>query len=325
MAVLFVGSELECFADSTGNATEVTTAGYFESAFSRCAVRPSTAAFTDSITALFNAPASEIWTHVFVRSPVAFSATNRVWWQWSAGATPLFRAIFLNTNSAVTTFQYWNGAAWVAIGTTWTPAAQTTYTLDFHIKGGASGGFNFYVGGVLTSNGTASMTSVANLDRLAVFATSTSIPTYISQLAVKTDSTFDCKVYTLPPTGNGNYTAWTGSYLDIDEVPLSDTDFIAGNAAGDRETVVNSAVTPIPGIIEAVTVSGRARRGATGPQNMQISLRKGGVDYDSATMAQSLSFSPYQNVWETDPSTGVAWTPTDAFSTALEYGYEAIT
>lgn len=328
MTVLFVGSELECFLDSTGGtATEVTTAGYFEAAYSRCAVKCSTTAITDTLTATFSSASSDIWTHAYVRSPQAAGTSNRVWWQWYSGATPVFRAIFLTVNSLVCSFQYRTGSVWTTIGTTFTAISGATYTFDFHILGGSSGVFEFYVGGVLTSSGTASMTSVVNMSSMTIHsaaATATNV-TYVSQVAVKTDSTLDCHVYTLPPTGNGSYTAWTGSYLDIDEVPLSDTDFIAGNTNGDKETVVNSAITPITGVIEAVVVSGRSRRGATGPQNMKIMLRKGGTDYASSTISQTASFAPYQTIWENDPSTGAAWTSGDAFSTSLEYGYEAVT
>ena len=75
--------------------------------------------------------------------------------------------------------------------------------------------------------------------------------------------------------------------------------------------------------VVAVGVSPRAKRGASGPQNLHMALRSNGTNYYRSTIAQDVSYTANVAIWETDPATAAAWVNTAA--ALVQAGVKSIT
>jgi hypothetical protein len=110
--------------------------------------------------------------------------------------------------------------------------------------------------------------------------------------------------------------------VDVDEIVYDDGNFISTLVANDIETFTLTGPSLGDSAVKAVAVTTRVRHNDTGPQSLQLALRKSGTNYFSATKTLGIAFTPEIGIWETDPSTGVAWVPGDV--AGLEAGVKAI-
>lgn len=140
----------------------------------------------------------------------------------------------------------------------------------------------------------------------------------------------DCKVITLYPNGNGNYSQGVGSdadsvnnYLLVDENGVPNTsDYIDLANTGDKDSY---AFDNLPaGTIYGIAQRAYASKTDAGSRTMRNFQRIGGVDYPSAT-DQGLSVTPtylgLSDIVEKSPATSAAWTVTEINGT--EFGVEA--
>jgi len=136
----------------------------------------------------------------------------------------------------------------------------------------------------------------------------------------------DMRVFQKQINANGANTDWTGDYTDIDKLgSVDDLSFIESASAGDVETAgfPNLPSGASGGEVVAVQVSGRARKGASGPSQLQAAVRTGGANYFSASMALDTVFNAFTPViWPTNPDTASHWTPSEI--DALEVGVKSI-
>lgn len=127
----------------------------------------------------------------------------------------------------------------------------------------------------------------------------------------------DVVVRTLSPNGNGTYSMLVGSdgdsinnYLLVDEHPYSGTDYAGSANTGDKDTYTMTDLPNGVTTVYGVQVTGKmAKNDATLGQARYI-VRSGGTDYGGTTRALTTSFTGYSDLYETDPATGVQWTPT---------------
>lgn len=326
MTVFFAGGEMEAFIASSANVVETTAVGSFDPTYARASCRTGTSTSTEYLESPTYTSATTSWTHWESWQNVAItSGFTYISWFNTAG-TQVFR--LQATASNVLQPQYWNGASFTNIGTTFTATPGTRTTFDMKIICGASGSFEFFAGSVLVSSGSASMTSVTDIARFRAHSIngSATVNHMVSQVVAADVSTVGWKYFLKPPTGNGANTAWTGDFTAVDELVLSDADFVESTVANDVETFTGAALTIGSGVVKAVTVSGRSLRTATGPQNLQFAIRRGGTNYFTSNVAGlGLGFSPFVSIWATDPSTGVTWTNANAAAAATEFGVKSIT
>lgn len=318
----------------SGNAVEETTAGRFQNSYGIRA-----AAFVNSLT-------STEWlgTEAGLGSFTTFwhrgffycgsMASARTLFEYSnASTTPVFR--LQTTSTDVIQAQYWNGSAWVNIGSTWAHTFNTLYKFDCKIICGASGSFEWYVTSnmsvdpTLALSGSASMVSVTDIDRIKTYAThasSTAGNPRNSEWIWGDESTIGHRYAFAAPTGNGTYTAGSGAFTDVDEAVTSDADLSTLAANGDAETYTHSAMTLPAGAVKAVQIETRLRNVAGGAQNVKARIRVGGVDYDQASNYAGIgtSFSNYRARWATNPAGG-SWTSTTAGQVGNEFGLLAQT
>ncbi len=327
MAIDFAGTELEAFIPSDANTVENSGNSGFNSSVVRCSIRVGNGAIAHYVETPVTTSRTECWTHWdwWVGSSTSNSGSTLITLFNSSG-TAVFRLQF--TGSLSLQAQYWNGSAWTNIGSTYSISITTRYTFDLKLICGASGSFALYVNGTGSPvmSGSASMTAVDNIAKRRWNACTSANGasnnfTHLSQVIVSDVSTLGHLYYSKPPTANGANTSWTSDYTAVDEVVLSTADFIESTVAGDVETFTGAAISIPTGVVKAVVVSTQSKNAASGPQNIQGCIRKGGTNYYSSNISGiGISYTPIQAIFETDPSTSTAWTLADAGAASLEFG-----
>lgn len=129
-------------------------------------------------------------------------------------------------------------------------------------------------------------------------------------------------IYGIVPDGVGNYTdliASAGNAWDcIEEVPPSDADYVYESTVNKKSTYALGALTPTTGTIDCINVIMRAKLDAAGTGNIARLIRSNGTDSQGADVGLDVSAKTIQDIIETDPSGGAAFTV--ARVNALEAG-----
>lgn len=186
-----------------------------------------------------------------------------------------------------------------------------------------------YVGD--TKNGGTS----TSVDR--VFIPGPGTVTYVADVYILDDSgpapnnTFlgDVVVRTLSPTGNGAFSQLTGSdgnqtdnYLLVDEHPYSSADYVGSATVGLKDTY---AIGDLPGgvtTVYGVQLNSMMAKSDASLASARNVLRSGGTDYTGTTRALTTTYTGYYELYETNPATTFAWTPTDV--NGIEAGMEVM-
>ncbi|CDO36063.1 hypothetical protein [Novosphingobium sp. KN65.2] len=244
---------------------------------------------------------------------------------YNSSGTPVFR--IYHTSNDVAQAQYWNGSSWVNIGSSYTVSGNPLLRFDFKIVCGASGSFEWYINSSIYTSGSASMTSVTNIDEWRVRWAGGTGRWHVSECIWGDEATIGHRYCIAAPTGDGFYTAGSGSYTDVDESTTNDGDATTLTNNGDAETYTHSAMTLPSGTVKLVQVSARVRSAATGAQNVKARLRKSSTNYDQASNYAGIGagYTAYRARWTTDPATGSAWTQANAQDTAQNFGLVAQT
>lgn len=325
---LYAATELAELISSAGNAVEGTTASTFSSTYGiRTATRPGTGS-TDYITAGTGLGSfTTFWDRFTFYAASAITSGRTLRQYHNSSGTAVFR--IQATSADTLQAQYWNGSAWTNIGTTFSTAITSTLRVfDIKIICGGSGSFEWYVGGSLYTSGSASMTSVTNIDEWRGYSTNAGTgEAYFSENIWGDESTIGHRYCIAPPTGDGTYTAGSGAFGDVDEAITNDADFSTLSANGDAETYTHGAMTLPSGTVKAVQVSARVKNAATGAQNVKARLRLSSTNYDQASNYAGIGagFTAYRARWGVDPSTSATWTQAAAKATGNEFGLLAQT
>jgi len=117
------------------------------------------------------------------------------------------------------------------------------------------------------------------------------------------------RVARLAPRGAGAYSAWSGSYADVDEVPNDgDVTYISTSAPGASTFALDSAATAgIAGQIAAVKALATVRD-TGGASQLAVRLRSGTTDSDTGWSDPGASYTWRAKLATTDPATGQDWT-----------------
>jgi hypothetical protein len=320
MTIPFAGGETEAFTIISGTVAESTSGGTYDSTYSRCSI--AITGSTGVLNSLALGSLATAWTH-FEYNTAFISNAARTHIQWlNSSGTAVFRLQY-SAGGGVLQAQYWNGSAWTNIGSTFSITTSRA-SIDVKIVCGGSGSMEVYLAGSLVTSGSASMTSVTNIDKVQLLDNISGSTSYYSQVIVATSSTVGWKFFTKPPTGNGANTAWTGTFADVDETVVSDADFITTAVANDVETYTGAALSLGSGTVKAVVVSMRAKNDGVSPVNIQGALRRSSTNYFSGNLSINSGYGPMVAIWETDPSTSAAWVGSDAASATIEFGAKAI-
>lgn len=327
MTIAFVGGEITSFSPSETQSGERVEA--YDSTYARCSLRTIGAPGTPVMLSPVFASVVDAWLHMdFATSPGSASIWVTHVSLFDSGGTERIR---LQANSVAASLRilYNVGAGWVQAGADYGVNHHNRQTLDLNVlTNTASGRIRLYnAGSLVLDTGVLNLSGISNIARL-MFSGSPSLSpqtdtgVFCSQVIVADEPTIGWRLSTFVPTGNGANTAWSGTYADVDEIVYNDGDFISTAVADDIETFALTGLSIGTEEVKAVAVTARARRNASGPQNLQLALRKGSTNYFSGTKALDVGFTPNINIWETDPATGIAWVPADVLT--LEAGVKAI-
>lgn len=326
MTELFNGGEMDAFSPSDNAVIESTVSSFgprWNSTFARCSIRVGTGSNVDTSyaeTAHWTAQAEgylRFDQYCFGATVFTGTMTTLV----TAAGTEVFRIrAASNGHGHTLTLQYLNASAvWTTAGTVDVPEG-TLVTYDLYWKVNASGALSLFVSGTERITWTGDTSHLSNISYARLWGLQ--CQTDYSQVMADTDPTIGHRLATCYPSGAGATSSWTGSYAEIDEAVYSDSDFI-NSASANQVTTVAATVATLSGYtVQSVTVSARANRDASGPQNLQLALRVSGTDYFSASKALSAGYAPAQNTWATNPATAGAWTNS---ITSLQPGVKSIT
>lgn len=129
------------------------------------------------------------------------------------------------------------------------------------------------------------------------------------------------------PNANGVNNTWTGTFEDVDEGRLDDTDNVTAEGVGLKQGFTGPAFpAPASGsVVKAVVVATRARNNGTAPPlNIRHYLRLNGTDHTTAYSHPQIDegFNPLFTAWDLNPETGRAWS--SAIEADVEFGMEAL-
>lgn len=207
---------------------------------------------------------------------------------------------------------------------------------DDHHGGSPSHSYELIVDDVSQISGQTSNLGAAVVDTIYFGkyddAFDSSYDVYIDDVAITSDDylLYPFSINMFKPDENGTYTAWTGDYQDVDEIPPDDdTSYIAGgNTANARESFLceDSVGTGLGKAIAAVKANYVCKRGGAGDQTKFFIRDSGGTDRDTTNgITLTAGYKAYATLWDTNPATSAAWRSSEIDQTEigiLNVGFE---
>lgn len=338
MTILFVGGERESLQTSSASVAESTTSGTFDTTFCRCSMALGETASADyvSIPALATNQ-TEVWLHFEHTVYGNLQATSTAAHAWitffrdAAAAQPIFALYTTGHNTSVgsTTIQvrYYNGSAWVDVGTTFTIGRGSLVRWDIHLTCVPAGTSTaeLYQNGVVHSSYSWAhtyTTEVATI-RLGKASYSYTVASHVSQIILATTDTRGMRLATIRPTGAGTYTEGSGTYSDFAETVLNDASGWTSGTADEKYSWTFADMTQSMSI-RAVVLSSRVSRSDTGPQVMRGFMRADGADTFFADYTLTTNLESKQTIMETNPATSAAWGMASGIN-GFEFGFQSRT
>lgn len=251
------------------------------------------------------------------------------------GAGPIFRCVdgagvqifdvYKNTNGHDSYLRV-NGSATVN-GAVMTFVSANTYTMDFKVTVGGSGGtivVEVYQNGVLVSAATATNSGTVKtqprqfyIDFPSRVAGAALGFNFTEFLVTSDEPTIGARVATLDPSSAGFYAAMSGAVAD-----LADFDSVTGvasNANGQRFNAVMSAYAgpANPAGVRGIFLKSNAAQSGGAPYKLNQGFRIGGVNYDGVAKTV-VTGTPTVHEFVNNPATSAPWLA--AALAALEVG-----
>ena len=199
----------------------------------------------------------------------------------------------------------------------------TTGTVDVRVNGVSV----LSLTGQNTKQGTNAYSNTVKIGVPGSMATTGKIDDfYVCDNSGSTNNNFlgDCRVDTLFPTADGNYSAWTPNsgtvhFNRVNEAAPDLTTYDAGLTIGDRDSYGMADLASLSSqTIFGVQINAAVLKDDAGAKSICTMARSGGVDGDGASAAVSTSQQYVSQVFETDPNGAIAWTQTSV--NAMEAG-----
>lgn len=313
MTIALAGSTRNIFRPFPGGVAEVTTAGTIDTAWVDCGIRignTNNMVRTESFSAL-----TEGYIHF-----EGFLDSADSWARLLLEAGNDAGQGFIRLEDQ--RLRIWDGSVWQDRGDV-IATRSGRVRWDIYFRAGVSGEVTVWRDEelVATWSGDTSLVSIENL-LFGNPVSSGAQVSVISQVLVADSPTLRSKVSSRRPDNNGTYTAWTGDVTALDEAVSDFADQIVTSSTSDRESFTCSArsFTGYQPLGVGVTLMGY-RAGASSPK-IRTFLRRSGVDYDGTDITLDFGRSRHRELWETDPSTGTAWTAEAAQDATLEFGVQ---
>lgn len=135
----------------------------------------------------------------------------------------------------------------------------------------------------------------------------------------------DLRMTVHSPTGPGSVAQWTPStganYAAVDEMPVSDTDYVASGTSGQRDLYAFSDRLNA-GTILGVAVNSHTNKDDAGAISMRHVAKSAAASVVGADIPVNAGVLVLQSILCKDPNTSAAWT--EAAFNAAEFGYEVV-
>lgn len=116
------------------------------------------------------------------------------------------------------------------------------------------------------------------------------------------------RVVDLPPNGAGFHTDWAGVFGSLSDGNTGTA--ITAAAVGDISSYLAGDLPAGDWTVEALAIGVEGSGSAPAPENVTLGTRVSSADYWAAA-ADPLDGQGHIRVWDTNPATGVAWTPAE--------------
>ncbi len=218
--------------------------------------------------------------------------------------------------------RFWNGTSMVNVGSPVVLPIVGRNTWNFEFLPGALGTFVLYLNG-----STVPILSVANfnvaVNNCAVvdIANPSTAAAYISQVVLGDTDYRGSKLYARRPSGNGFYTAGTGTFTDVNSVVKDDLTGIGLPVVGNRKTFTLDDISAPGRVIRNVHVNNLCSGGGATPA-ARIVTRRLAADATTSNISPALGAGllARQTPLPLDLSTGLEWTVANFNDT--EFGVE---
>lgn len=148
---------------------------------------------------------------------------------------------------------------------------------------------------------------------------------YVCSTAGATNNNFlgDCRVDTILPTGDGNYTQFTPStgtahWSLVDENPPNTTDYVSSATSGNRDSYTFPDLSGLSSqTVYGIQINAAALKSDAGARSLGTMSRLSGTDKDGSGAALPTSIAYISEIQETDPASA-AWTESNI--NAAEFG-----
>lgn len=210
--------------------------------------------------------------------------------------------------------------------------ANTPTQVDLFIDYGAAGTITLYnntvqvctfTGDTRNGDGATTLTQV----EFSSSASGAGAIGHWTETIVSTTDTRSMAYLRATPLANGNAVQWTGTNICSSiwpAVTINDASF--AQSATNNQLQECTVFNTFPGgtwRVNAVVMSTRAQRGASGPQHIQWLTRTGGADFTSVDETIGLSFANYKNIQHTNPGTALPWTVGDVTAAGFNLGLKS--
>lgn len=279
--------------------------------------------------------------------PLPGSYTGVAWgFAYRPGAFIASTAIaqFLTSGSVVCTlfvlatgaFQFVRGAT---VGTnvlcttsTVTSVNNWTYVEMEFTQSATTGVINIYMNGALAASATAANTGATAINQLAYASTNSSFnatthdfdDSYVKNVAVRNG---ECKVETLRPASDAAV-QWTpnsgaANFSRVNEAASDgDTSYVSSATVGAQDLYTVGSLSSTPANIMAVQVTVIARKDDAATRQIATVNKSGATTTPGATVNLGSSYTFIGDIYETNPDTTTAWTPTTV--NGLQVGQKVI-
>lgn len=329
MTIYFMGGEAGAFIPADSDAIEDTTPSWSSwppanYSFSRCALALDSGAsywITPSLGSLTSA-----YVHGYIGSRY-YAAGTQYPLIITDGSDAEYIRLNFNQGTSTLSLQYKDAvSAWQTAGSITIGMNNGSHDMDLYFEcNSATADLKLFIAGTERITATVDLSHVSSLSKVKVKGGG--FGSRCSQFVVADEPTIGWRLMTAYPSGVGANSDWTGSYTSVDETSGTsgwDADFIFSDTNGDVSTFALTTVGGLTGYtVRAVGVSARAKKGASGPSNLQLVLRSGGTDYTSSSQSLSVGYGAHVAVWEQDPNTSADWL--NASISSLQAGVKAIT
>lgn len=254
---------------------------------------------------------AEFWTHF--KFYFGFQVTQCRGIKFYAGGTARLSLKQSGSSTGLIVVEK-NDGGYTTLGTSAAGALvdTTLTTYDIYIKLGNPGTITIYKNGSsVFSDNTLNLTwsGVTAFDKVRFGNWNNDSAARYSEVIIADWNTIGSKLVTKTVAAAGNYSAWTNTYTNVDEV-VPTADYILSATANQRFSATIGAFPALASgeSIESVAVHSYAGRDAGGPQNINHFLRISATDYDGSDKTLAVGLTGRSQFWQVSPATSVAFT-----------------